>query len=114
MEIVYQLGSASAAEVHARMPDPPTYTAVRGLLRILEEKCHLTHERQGSRYVYRPLVPKERAGESVLRHVVRTFFDGSTSRAVAALLGREGEISAEEMQRLQKLVGDASAREEPS
>ena len=111
MDIVYQLGSATAAEVHERMPDAPTYPAVRGLLRILEEKRQLTHERQGSRYVYRPLVPKDRAGESVLRHVVRTFFDGSTSRAVAALLGRQSDVSEEELERLKELIDDARRRE---
>ena len=112
MDIIYQLGAATAADVHARMSDAPTYTAVRGLLRILEAKKHLTHERAGARYIYRPLLPKDRAGETVLRHVVRTFFDGSASRAVAALLGRQSEVSDEELERLTQLIREARTREE--
>ena len=112
MDIIYERGEATAAEVHERLSDPPTYTAVRGLLRILEAKGHLAHRREGSRYIYRPLVSKDRVGETVLRHVVRTFFDGSASRAVAARLGRQAEVSAAELAHLTRLIAEARARED--
>ena len=85
MDIVYELDQASVADVLERLPDPPSYSAVRAMLRLLEEKGHLTHEQQGARYVYRPTVSRERARRSALRHLVRTFFEGSTEGAVAAL-----------------------------
>ena len=105
MDVVYRLGRATAAEVHAGLPDAPTYTTVRGLLRVLEEKGHLTHEEQGRQYVYRPSTPKEDAGASHLTHVVRTFFGGSPAEAMAALLGAQhGKVSDEELERLAGLV----------
>src|SRR5918997_1173209 len=79
MDVIYRLGRATAVEVTAQLPDPPTSTAVRGLLRILEEKGHLRHEQDGVRYVYFPSTPREAAGTSVLTHVVRTFFGGSAA-----------------------------------
>jgi predicted transcriptional regulator len=86
MEVVYRLGRATAAQVHERIPDPPAPTAVRTLLRILEEKGHLRHEKEGPRHVYLPVTARESARESALRGLLRTFFGGSTRAAVAALL----------------------------
>lgn len=104
MEIVYRLGRATAAEVCEQMTDAPTYTTTRGLLRILEQKGHLAHEDDGVRYVYYAVAPKRDTGASMLAHVVRTFFDDSPSRAVAALLGSSGTLSDEELEQLEQLV----------
>ena len=104
MDVVYRLGRATAAEVHAALPEAPTYTTVRGLLRILEEKGHLRHEEDGPRYVYFPSTPREDAGQSLLSHVVRTFFDGSASKAMAALLGAGGAANEAELARLEQLI----------
>jgi predicted transcriptional regulator len=101
MDIVYESGRVSAAQVMERLPDPPSYSAVRTLLRILEEKGHLRHEQEGPRYIYLPTVPREKARQSALRHLVQTFFDGSAEGAVAALLGLDDtRLSDEEYERL--------------
>lgn len=86
MDIVFELGSATVAEVQDRLPDPPSYSAVRALLRVLEDKGQLRHEQDGPRYLYRPTTPRECARETAIRRLVRTFFGGSTERAMAALL----------------------------
>jgi len=86
MDVIYGLGRASAADVHARLPDAPAPTAVRTLLRILEDKGHLRHEKSGVRHIYLPTVPREAARESSLRDLIRTFFAGSTAAAVAAMI----------------------------
>lgn len=86
MDIVYARGEASAAEVHQGLPDAPSYSAVRTLLRILEEKGHLRHRTAGIKYVYLPTRPRSQAAKSALRRLLDTFFEGSTSQAVAALL----------------------------
>ncbi len=101
MEIIYENGNATAAEVLERIPDPPSYSAVRAMLRILEEKGHLRHEQQGPRYVFMPTVPREEARESALKRVVRTFFDGSAEGAMAALLDLDDEnLDEEALERL--------------
>jgi BlaI family transcriptional regulator, penicillinase repressor len=104
LEILYRLGRASAAEVAAQMTDVPTYTTVRGLLRVLERKGHIVHEEDGVRYLYSPVVPRTSAGTSVLAHVIRTFFGGSPADAMAALLGSSSRISDAELQRLTRLI----------
>ena len=105
MDIVYRLGKATAAEVHEELPDAPTYTTVRGLLRVLEEKGHLVHEEDGPRYLYFAATPRQEAGVSLLSHVVRTFFDGSASKAMAALLGSGGaELSDADLARLEEVI----------
>jgi len=104
LEILYRLGHASAAEVSAQMSDAPTYTTVRGLLRILERKGHIRHEMDGVRFVYSPVTPKRSAGPSVLAHVIRTFFNGSPADAMAALLGPSSKVSEQELERLTRLV----------
>ena len=108
MEIVYRLGSATSAEVLEMLPDPPSYSAVRALLRILEEKGHLTHRHDGPRYVYSPVVPRTAARQSALRSLVKTFFDGSATQAVAALLDMsESRISGDEADQLARLIEKA-------
>ena len=105
MDLLYRRGRASAAEVRAGIPDPPSYSAVRAMLRVLEEKGHVRHAEDGPRYVYVPRLPRDRAKRSALRHVVRTFFDGSAEQAVAALLDdRSAELSEEELDRLARLI----------
>ncbi|HEX8171374.1 MAG TPA: BlaI/MecI/CopY family transcriptional regulator [Thermoanaerobaculia bacterium] len=107
LEILFATGRATAAEILARMPDAPTYTTVRGLLRVLETKGHVRHEEDGPRYVYFPVMAKGRTAKSMLRHVVSTFFDGSPSRAMAALLGSTTEVNDEELGRLAELIDKA-------
>jgi len=103
MDVVYELGRASAADVRERLPDAPSYSAVRALLRVLEDKGHLRHEHDGPRYVYLPTTPRERARETAMLRVVRTFFGGSTERAVAALLDlEEGGLDAEAAERIRR------------
>ncbi|HVC20087.1 MAG TPA: BlaI/MecI/CopY family transcriptional regulator [Vicinamibacterales bacterium] len=106
MDIVYERGRATAAEVAAALPDPPSYSAVRAMLRILETKGHLRHEADGVRYVYLPTVPRDQASRSALRGLVRTFFDGSTTQAVAALLD-QSRLSDAELERLAHLIDEA-------
>ncbi len=109
MDIVYRLGEATAAEVMENLPDPPSYSAVRALLRILEEKGHLRHRQQGPRYVYSPTVPIDRAKKTAMRHVLSTFFAGSVSQAVAALLDVSHEsLTDEELARLARLIASAN------
>jgi predicted transcriptional regulator len=108
MDVVYRHGQATAAEVLAELPDPPSYSAVRAILRVLEEKGHLRHEQQGPRYVFLPTVPREKARRSALKQLVRTFFDGSTEQTVAALLDMAASrLSDEELDRLSQLINQA-------
>jgi BlaI family transcriptional regulator, penicillinase repressor len=108
MDVVYRLRSATAAEVLAELPDPPSYSAVRGMLRLLEEKGFVTHRQDGPRYVYTPTTAPEEARESALAHVLRTFFDNSRESAVAALLDlHDGPLSDDEYERLSRLLQQA-------
>jgi predicted transcriptional regulator len=108
MDVVYRRGQATAAEVLAELPDPPGKTAVRTLLRILEDKGHLKHRQEGLAYVYLPSRPRAQAGRSALRRVLQTFFDGSLEKAVAAhLIDSSDALSAEELQRLADLIRQA-------
>jgi predicted transcriptional regulator len=110
MDVVYRLGRATAAEVREGMPDPPGYSAVRAMLRVLEEKGHVKHGQDGPRYVYRPAVPREKAGRSAMRQLVRTFFGGSAEQAVAALIdGADAKLSNEELERIARLIERARA-----
>jgi predicted transcriptional regulator len=106
MDVIYRRGRATAAEVLEDIPDPPSYSAVRALLRLLEDKGHVHHEQDGPRYVYLPTVNRERARRSALTHVVRTFFDGSATDAVAALLDTDAMDHAE-LDRLSALIEQA-------
>jgi len=111
MEVVYRLGRASASDVRAHLADPPSYSAVRAMLRILEEKGHLQHALDGVRHVYFPTVAGADMRESAMKHVLRTFFAGSTTAAMAALLdANEEPPSDEELDALSQLI--AQAREQ--
>jgi BlaI family penicillinase repressor len=108
MDVLYKLERATVGEVVAAFPDQPHYSTVRAQLRVLEGKGHVRHEEHGLRYVYFPAVPRDVARRSALRHLVETFFDGSTEKVVAALLGGEvSHISREEMDRLARLIANA-------
>jgi BlaI family penicillinase repressor len=108
MDIVYAQGEASAAAVHAELPDPPSYSAVRALLAILLEKGHLKHRRVEGRYIYAPTRRRAQVGRSALRRVLDTFFEGSLEKAVAALLhGSEAHLSADELRRVGQLIEQA-------
>lgn len=108
MDIIYSRGQATATEVMESLPDPPSYSAVRALLRVLEEKGHLQHAQDGQRYVYSPTVARERAKRSALQRVLQTFFDDSAEEAVAALLDMSQErLSDEELGRMEQLIRQA-------
>lgn len=108
MDVIYERGEVSAADVVQELPDPPSNTAVRTLLRILESKGHLRHRLAGQKYLYSPERPRGRAGQSALRRVLRTFFDGSLEKAVAAHLGdAASELSTDELKRLANLIQQA-------
>lgn len=107
MDVIYRHGKVTAAEVLAELPEPPGYSAVRAMLRLLEEKGHIRHEQDGPRYVYLPTVNRDKARRSAMRHLVRTFFDGSTEDAVAALLQSDNGMSEGELERLSKLIEGA-------
>ncbi|HNQ81204.1 MAG: BlaI/MecI/CopY family transcriptional regulator [Acidobacteriota bacterium] len=108
MDVIYELKEATVLQVLERLPDPPGYSAVRALIRVLERKGHLTHRRDGPRYVYSPLVAKEKARRNALRHVIRTFFDGSTESVMAALLDiSEKNLSEDDYVRLRELIDKA-------
>ena len=105
MDIIYQRSQATAAEVMENLPDPPSYSAVRALLRVLEEKGHVRHKQDGPRYVFMPTVPRDRAQKSALRQVVGTFFEDSTEQAVAALLDMTAkDMSDAELDRLAEVI----------
>jgi BlaI family penicillinase repressor len=106
MDIVYRLGRATASDIHAALSDAPTYTTVRGLLRVLIEKGHLRREQEGKRYAYLPSTPRLAAGASSITHVVKTFFGGSPAEAMAALIGRS-RIDDAELARLATIVQKA-------
>lgn len=112
MDIVYRLGRASVADVRENLPDPPGYSAVRAMLRVLEEKGHVTHRQEGPRYVYRATVSVETARRSALRRLMRTFFDDSLEDAVATLLDvSSSDVSEEELERLARLIEEAREEE---
>lgn len=108
MDIVYEMNDVTVAQVLELIPDPPSYSTVRALLRVLEEKGHLIHKQQGPRYIYSPTLPREEARQNALKHVLKTFFDNSTEDVVAALLNiPEEDLSEEEYKRLTKLIKKA-------
>lgn len=108
IDILYTRGRATAAEVLAELPEPPSYSAVRAMLRILEEKGHVRHEQDGPRYVYLPTVARDNAKKSAMRHMLQTFFDGSASQAISALLDdHRARFSDEELDRLTRMIAQA-------
>jgi predicted transcriptional regulator len=108
IDILYAQGRATAAEVQSLLPDPPSYSAVRAMLRILDEKGHVRHEQDGPRYVYLPTVARENAKRSAMRHMLQTFFDGSTAQAISALLDdSSAKLSDADLDRLARMIEDA-------
>jgi len=108
IDILYSQGRATAAEVQAALADPPSYSAVRALLRILEDKGHVRHEQDGPRYVYLPTVARDNAKRSAMRHMLQTFFDGSASQAISALLDDpKTQFSDAELDRLARMIDKA-------
>jgi BlaI family transcriptional regulator, penicillinase repressor len=105
MDLLFQRGRATASDVQTALPDPPSYSAVRALLRILEEKGHVSHVQDGARYVYAPRLDREKARTSALRHLVATFFDGSAEQAMAALIDTHGRrLDDDELDRMAALI----------
>src|SRR5687767_11929806 len=108
MDALYRLGRATAAEIMEAVPGAPTYSTIRTQLRVLEAKGHVRHEEQGLRYVYMPTVPRSAARKSALKHLVETFFDGSSAKAVAALLGGEASrIADDDLERIAEILKNA-------
>jgi predicted transcriptional regulator len=108
MDFLFRVGKATAADVMEGLPDAPSYSAVRALLRILEQKGHIRHEEEGRAYVYMPLVRRADARQSALSHLLKTFFDNSAEQAVAALLAIKGEkMSAAELERMSRMIDAA-------
>lgn len=111
MDVIFARGEATAAEVAAALPEPPSYSAVRAMLRILEEKGALRHREEGPRYVFMPTESREKASRSALKRVVQTFFDGSLASAVAALVdARDGALPPEELSRLEEIIRKAKTK----
>ena len=108
VDILYAQGRGTAAEVQAQLPDPPSYSAVRAMLRILEDKGHVRHEQDGPRYVYLPTVARESAKRSAMRHMLQTFFNGSAEQAISALLDdSSSKLSDAELDRLAQMIEQA-------
>ena len=108
MDVLYRVGQATAAEVMEELPDPPSYSAVRATLRILEDKGQVRHEEEGPRYVFRPAVARDRAKRTAVRHLVSTFFGGSPEAAMATLLDESAsKLSDSDVERLKKLIDEA-------
>ena len=108
MDVLYRLGRATAADIMSAVPGAPGNSTIRTQLRVLERKGHVKHEEVGLRYIYMPTVPRHSARKSALRHVVDTFFDGSSAKAVAALLGGEAaRVTDEDLERIAELVDNA-------
>jgi predicted transcriptional regulator len=108
MDVLYRHGRATAADVQSELPEPPSYSAVRAMLRILEAKGHARHEQDGPRYVYVPTLGRDKAKRSALKHVLNTFFEGSAEQVVAALLEVSGdELSEADLSRLRRLIDRA-------
>ena len=105
LDILYERGQATAADVQSALPEPPSYSAVRALLRILEDKGHVRHRQDGPRYVYLPTLARDNAKRSALRHVIKTFFDNSAEQAISALLDEgSSKLSPAELDRLAGLI----------
>src|ERR1700737_3748115 len=108
MDILYRQGRATASEIHESLPDRPSYSAVRAKLRVLEQKGHIRHEEQALRYVYLPLVSRDRARQSALRHLLGTFFDNSAEQAITALLDlKSSGLDRDKLDRLSELIEKA-------
>jgi len=108
MDVIYRLTRATVNDMIAELPGKPNYSTVRAQLRVLEEKGHLRHEEEGLRYLYYPTVPRHAVRTSALKHLIETFFDGSTEKVVSALLGTDGsKLSKDELDRISRLIEKA-------
>ena len=108
MDILYRAGKASGSDVLNAMPDPPSYSAVRAMLRVLEEKCHVKHQEEGLKYVYAPVVARDKAKRSAVKHVMETFFNGSAEQIVAALLDVSStRLTRDELDRMAEMIEKA-------
>ena len=111
MDVLYERGRATAAEILAALPDPPSYSSVRALIKVLEDKGHVKHQEDGPRYVFTPSVPRSKARRNAVKHLLQTFFDDSAGEAVASLLGLSaGKLKPEELDKIEELI--ARARKE--
>ncbi len=112
MDALFQRGRATAADILGAIPSPPSYSAVRAMLRVLEEKGHVRHEKDGPRYVFIPTVARERAKKSAIQHMMNTFFEGSASQTVAALLDVSARrLTDDELDRMETLIDEARKEE---
>lgn len=108
MDVVFQLGEAAVSDVLAQLPDPPSYSSVRTMIRLLEAKGFLRHRRDGNRYVYRPTQSRAKASKSALQHLLATFFDGSATDAVAAILNLSADdMTDEDLRQMEELIEQA-------
>ena len=108
LDVLYELGTASAADIHAAIPNPPTYTAIRTHLTNLEEKGQVRFEKDGARYIYQPTVPKDEVARSMMDNLVKTFFENNLELVVASLIDREeSQISEEQLDRLAAIIDQA-------
>src|SRR5208282_1276134 len=111
MDVLYERGRATAAEILAALPDPPGYSAIRALIKVLEDKGHVRHQEDGPRYVFTPSVPRSKARRNAVKHLLQTFFDDSAGEAVASLLGLSaGKLKPAELDKIEELI--ARARKE--
>ena len=111
MDVLYERGRATAAEILAALPDPPSYSSIRALIKVLEDKGHVKHQEDGPRYVFTPSVPRSKARRNAVKHLLQTFFDDSAGEAVASLLGLSaGKLKPEELDKIEELI--ARAREQ--
>jgi predicted transcriptional regulator len=114
MDVLYERGRATAAEILAALPDPPSYSAIRALIKVLEDKGHVKHQEDGPRYVFTPSVPRSKARRNAVKHLLQTFFDDSAGEAVASLLGLSaGKLKPEELDKIEELIARARKKSKP-
>jgi BlaI family transcriptional regulator, penicillinase repressor len=106
MDILYRRGASPGSDIQGAMTNPPSYSAVRAMLRVLEEKGHIRHREEGLRYVYAPVVPRDKAKQSAVKHLLETFFKDAPEQVVAALLDT-GRLSPEELDRMAEMIANA-------
>ena len=103
MDVLYERGRATAAEILAALPDPPSYSSIRALIKVLEDKGHVKHQEDGPRYVFTPSVPRAKARRNAVKHLLQTFFDDSVGEAVASLIGTS-KLKPEELDKIEELI----------
>ena len=114
MDVIYERGRATAAEILAALPDPPSYSAIRALIKVLEDKGHVKHQEDGPRYVFTPSVPRSTARRNAVKHLLQTFFDDSAGEAVASLLGSSSKkLKPEELDKIEELIAKARKDQKP-